>query len=93
MNKSELISFCISDNRVCPLPPQWVKFEELLSKMGNSKPPQSLILGYWFDTSDEEKRKCVQQQIDWADERGLLDFAIDYLSRLKLSQWHIGYRK
>ena len=36
------------------MPPQWIKFEELLSKMGNGKPPQSLILGYWFDTSDEE---------------------------------------
>lgn len=75
-----------------PYAPQWVKFEEQLSKMSNGKLPQLLILGYWFDTSDEEKRKCVQQ-IDWADERGLLDFAIEYLTQLKPNQWHIGYRK
>lgn len=90
MNKDELKLLCISENRICPMPPQWVKFEELLAKISNEKPPHSLILASWFESSDKKIAR-IQEQIDWADERGLLNVAIEYLNGLTESQWYKGF--
>lgn len=88
MNKDAFKSFCAENLLVCPMPPQWVKFDEMLTMSTNKTPPHSLILSYWFESSDSDKMTRVQQQIDWAEANGVLSIAIDYLGHLNPKQWH-----
>lgn len=90
MTINELKQFCVNENRTCPTPPMWVKFEENLANKTGEQPPHSFILSYWFETSDEDKARRVEEQIDCAEKHGLLDFAIEYFTSLQPKDWHKG---
>lgn len=54
---------------ICPVPPCWVRFVELLKQANTpTEPPQAYILGYWFDTSSEQKTAQLLKQLEWASE-------------------------
>lgn len=90
MNKEELKQYCKRDRRVCPMPPQWAKLESILSKEGGGlKPPDALILGYWFEASDDQKRNQIDAQIDWAEAHGVFEYIHDFLSSLTSKQWYL----
>lgn len=78
--------------RICPKPQPWNELYEILlnetkQKDGVRAPPRPLILGAWWETSDEEKKARFMEQIAWADANGCLD-KIHPIISLSEDKWH-----
>jgi hypothetical protein len=90
MNKQELIDYCRADCRICPMPPQWAKLDQMMIDAINKvRPPRALILGSWFDATDIQKIEQVANQIEWADKHGIFALVHDFLISLNAQQWYL----
>ena len=89
----ELLDYCQSDSKVCPLPNYWHRAWKQLDKNEFTKidekdfPPGILILGGWHD-SDLKKRKHFLVQIYWSYKHNCFDKLSKYLMKLEDSDWH-----
>ena len=86
-----LWKYCISDNRVCPMP---IKWNDLYKILNNTKqigagyePPIPLILGAWGNTSNNEKQERLKIHIRWAEDCNQLDEVGQYLRSLEEKDW------
>jgi hypothetical protein len=91
-----LIAYCREKSRVCPPPPQWNRLWEMLpnrTQVGaagrQASPP--LILAAWHDTPAALKMLRLAEQIEWADQHGVLESVARFLRELREEDWfHIG---
>jgi hypothetical protein len=86
-----LIEYCRDRGRVCPLPMPWHRLVELLanSEHVTGRPPVPLILAAW-STPALGKMLRLEEQIQWAERRGLLEDAATFLRTLREEDWYHG---
>jgi hypothetical protein len=88
----EILAEASKDKRVCPRPHHWNRIWGILlnrkQKGGAGKPPVPLILGAWWDSSNEEKRKRFHEHIRWAERHGALSIIGDLIFSLAPEDWH-----
>lgn len=89
--KEELIKYIQENNRVCPQPIEWNELWELLLKKSQKsyrkQPLRPLILGAWWNTSDEDKCERLITHINYASENDVLKDVDRYLRSLNKDQW------
>lgn len=90
--RAELIAYCPTNDRVCPMPTKWNELYQLLRdtrRVGNGwEPALPLILGAWHYASDSEKMLRLGEHITWADDHGVLEVVDSFLRALDESDWH-----
>jgi len=90
-----LWEYCVSNNRVCPMPLAWNDLFGMLHNMrrigAGFEPSAPLILVAWGNTSDQEKRERLKEHIQWASNHDQLDEIGKYLRSLPEDKWaHFG---
>lgn len=89
----EVIRFCTTDERVCPVGQKWKQFTaHLKQRAAGKEPPAALVGRDWWKTSNEMKRQRFHQQLLWAEKMQLLDDAFQYLSALPATAWHSQFK-
>lgn len=80
------------NRRVCPLPIYWNDFWQSLpslKRVGSTwSPSPPLILAAWHLASDGEKRARFEEHLEWADQHGSLNEALNFLNTLGEADWH-----
>jgi hypothetical protein len=80
------------NNRVCPMPDKWAALYRLLPNSRRSEngwqPALPLILGAWYETSDQAKAKRLREHIIWAEENNVLENVRKFLVELSEADWH-----
>ena len=85
---SQLAAFCLTENRVCPMPVYWVRLWEMIKRADvDREVPLPLILEAWNETKHLDKMVCLVEQLQHAERNGTLDEAEIYLRALPLSRW------
>jgi hypothetical protein len=84
-----LWKFCVSNNRVCPMPSKWNDlFNILKNKEGLDLP---LILNGWEMSSPLEKQMRFENHIKWAAKQDQIDEIGEFLRCLQEKDWaHYG---
>jgi hypothetical protein len=83
------------NNRVCPMPGQWLMLHDILTLNGTRKlkpyPPEPVCGRAWVSTSAMNKRIRMRDQIMWAADYGGLSAVHDFLQHLTEDEWlHVG---
>jgi hypothetical protein len=83
------------NNRVCPLPGQWLMLHDILTLNGTRKlkpyPPEPVVGRTWVSTSAMNKRIRMRDMIMWAADYGGLSAVHDFLLHLDEDEWlHVG---
>jgi hypothetical protein len=93
----ELIEYCQSNNRICPLPQHWNRIWETYSRYSNRSefteyPPFKipLILGAWH-ASEIDKRKRLLTQIYWCYKNYFIGSMYDMIMKLNDDDWYPDY--
>ncbi len=74
---------------ICPNPPSWAKFHQFLCEnLKQTEPPIPFILGYWFETTAEDKMMQLSKQLYWANENDCLDASLEFLEKLESKEWN-----
>jgi len=87
----DLLSFCTSDERICPQPLRWNELWEMLPDRKRKglgwKPSPPLILPAWWETSPTEKRSRLEERLIYAEKSGILEIVDGFLRSLPEDQW------
>lgn len=83
-----LKQFCLSKNRVCPMPMYWTRLYEIIVREDKDTTlPVPLILAAWSETTHLDKMVRLVEQLHYAERHGTLDEADSYLREMPLSHW------
>ena len=91
-----LWEYCISNNRLCPLPKKWMDLYEMLKNKKQisgydwepSLPP---VLTAWYDSVPIVKYLIFKEHIQWAADNNQIDEVEKYLRSLLEGDWvHYG---
>lgn len=76
-------------NRICPKPAAWQHLHDLLAGAGPLRRPvpQPLSGRAWQETGAMQKRMCLRDQIEWAEEHGRLPLVMDFFEGLGEGDW------
>ena len=90
-----LLEYCAADLRVCPTPVVWEDIASRLKESVGSKAaircfPNCLTGAAAFYYSDVHKSGCIEEQIVWAVQYGVLDIADALFRSVPHAQWYIG---
>jgi hypothetical protein len=89
---AETLALASRNNRVCPLPQQWIRLYDLLPerrRIGNGwEPALPPILAAWHDTPAMLKMLRLREHIEWGARHGALAQVHAFLSVLPESEWH-----
>ena len=89
---NDLLSYCLNNGRVCPLPAKWNELWKILTKdrevQDSLKLNPPLILAAWNESTDQEKMLRLKEQLVYADQNSLIDLAESYLHRLNETHWY-----
>ena len=80
-----LWKYCMSNNRVCPMPMKWNDFFNMLKEHENLDLP--LILNGWEMSSPLEKNLRFKDHIQSADDNNQIGEIGKYLRSLKEEDW------
>jgi hypothetical protein len=87
-----LLKYAQDEGRICPQPQRWNELWEMLpekERVGIGwRPSLPLILGAWWHTSDIEKTLRLQEHIEYAASKGVLDRVERFLRNLPTDGWH-----
>jgi hypothetical protein len=87
-----LLAYCAEHGRVCPVPQQWLRLWDVLpnKRLGGAgwEPSLPLILGAWWEASDEEKQERLAVHLRWAAEHDALGQVEQFLRSLPKTEWH-----
>ena len=75
-------------NRVCPVPVLWHEFFDLLPDKTPGQPTAPLDARAWRETSSLAKRMVFREQLEWAEARGALGAAMDFIRKMREEDWH-----
>lgn len=88
----DLVAFCRSNGRVCPVPTQWDTLWELLPHKRRAgvgwQPSLPLILAAWWHTDDSEKMSRLEEHLRWAANNDALGPIEQFLHSLSEDRWH-----
>ena len=90
-SRSEIFHEIRRENRVCPNPLYWNELHEIIVRADINQrqaPPLPLILGAWWESSDEEKADRLVELLNWADQNSVINVAWAYIMALKGDEWH-----
>lgn len=92
---TQLIEYCQSNGRICPLPDLWNQLWEMLPDKRRCGatwvPAPPLILAGWSSSAPLAKAVRLQEHIQWAYEGNELTRISDFLRSLPESAWlHSG---
>ena len=92
---TQLIEYCQSDGRICPLPDHWNQLWEMLPDKRRSGatwvPAPPLILAAWSSSDPLAKAARLLEHIEWANKHNDMDRVAEFLRALPESAWfHIG---
>ena len=91
LTMEEVIFEARRNNRVCPMPSQWRRLQDLLRQQGGAEPPAPIGVAAWRSTSSLNKRLCLRNQVEWAGEHRMLDAMFAFLRELPEDKWqHMG---
>lgn len=91
-----LWAYCTSNNRLCPMPPEWAELFRMLKNTkqqpnGGWEPSLPLILVAWHDTTPAEKQLRLEEHIQWAFDNNQIEEVGRYLRSLSENDWaHYG---
>jgi len=90
-----VLSLSKKNNRVCPMPGQWLMLHDILTLNGTRKlkpyPPEPVVGRAWVSTSAINKRIRMRDMIMWAADYGGLSAVHDFLQHLDEDEWlHVG---
>ena len=91
----EVMEYCCTNNRICPMPQQWNKLWEMLPGSGRVtsglRPPSPLILDSWHDSTPDMKIGRLTEHIQWANNHHAIVPVVGYLYGLAEEDWlHFG---
>jgi hypothetical protein len=83
------------NNRVCPRPEHWAAFCALLparkTLRGLQPPPAAPTGAAWAVTPPLTKRMCFREQIEWAEQAGVLENVMAFMQSMSENEWlHMG---
>jgi hypothetical protein len=83
------------NNRVCPRPERWTAFSAMLPPRkvlrGLQQPPAAATGPAWAVTPPLSKRMCFREQIEWAEQAGLIEQAMAFMQSMSEDEWlHMG---
>jgi hypothetical protein len=83
------------NNRVCPRPQRWDEFMQLLpakkTMRGSQEPPAPPTGAAWVVTPSLTKRLCFREQIEWAENAGVLESVMAFMQSMPEEDWlHMG---
>ena len=84
-----------AEGRSSPAGTYWHEFYEFLqtrAKPGQTRPKRPLILAASGE-SNRTKHDRLRVQLEWANEAGRLEEAIEYLQRIPVDHWNSGNRE
>ena len=76
------------NNRVCPMPEQWMHLYGMLPDKLRSEPAAPLVDAAWKGTPSIPKRMCLREHIEWAASHGCLLQVFTFMKSLPEDQWH-----
>ena len=86
-----LLGFVQQERRVCPMPQRWNELWQMLPdsrRVGTGwEPPLPLILGGWWESSNQSKRERLAEHLRWADIHGILKKTDLFLRTLPENEW------
>ena len=86
---NDLILYCSSNKRVCPIPQKWNELWRQLTKdKDKSELAVPLILAAWNEASDEEKAERLKEHLLYSEKVGMLDKTEAFLYRLNETHWY-----
>jgi N-formylglutamate amidohydrolase len=90
-----LLDYCAADLRVCPTPEVWENIASRLKEsVGTTAAircfPNCLTGAASFYYTDEHKSGCIEEQIVWAVQYGVLDIADALFRSVPHAQWYLG---
>ncbi|MBT3071920.1 hypothetical protein KKP04_13720 [Rhodomicrobium sp. Az07] len=90
-----LLSFVMSDDRVCPRPMEW---HALWQKIGGRRldtnggitwePAPPIVLSAWTFSNDASRAARFYEHLQWATAHGALDIADTFVRSLPQEAWH-----
>jgi hypothetical protein len=87
---NDLLSYCTSNGRVCPLPRKWDRLWKMLPntrRVGAGwEPSLPLILAAW-DSPDDMKSDRLKTHIEWAHQQQALERVDEYLRSVLEEDW------
>jgi N-formylglutamate amidohydrolase len=90
-----LLEYCTADLRVCPTPEIWENIASRLKESVRTKTavrcfPNCLTGAASFYYGDVHKAGCIEEQIVWAVQYGVLDIADALFRSVPHAQWNLG---
>ena len=90
-----LLEYCAADLRVCPTPEVWENIASRLKESVGIKAaircfPNCLTGAASLYHTDQHKSGCIEEQIVWAVEFGVLDVADALFRSVPHAQWNLG---
>jgi N-formylglutamate amidohydrolase len=90
-----LLEYCAADLRVCPEPEVWEDIASRLKESVGTKAairffPSCLTGAASLYYTDEHKSGCIEEQIVWAVQYGVLDIADALFRSVPHAQWYLG---
>jgi N-formylglutamate amidohydrolase len=90
-----LLEYCAADLRVCPTPEAWENIASRLKESVGIKAaircfPNCLTGAASLYHTDQHKSGCIEEQIVWAVEYGVLDVADALFRSVPHAQWNLG---
>ena len=90
-----LLEYCAADLRVCPTPEVWENIASRLKESVGIKAaircfPNCLTGAASLYHTDQHKSGCIEEQIVWAVEYGVLDVADALFRSVPHAQWNLG---
>ncbi len=90
-----LLEYCAADLRVCPTPEVWENIASRLKESVGTKAaircfPNCLTGAASFYFTDTHKSGCIEEQIVWAVQYGVLDVADALFRSVPHAQWYLG---
>ncbi|NBX33491.1 MAG: hypothetical protein EBR07_12325, partial [Planctomycetes bacterium] len=90
-----LLEYCAADLRVCPTPEAWENIASRLKESVGIKAaircfPNCLTGAASLYHTDQHKSGCIEEQIVWAVQYGVLDIADALFRSVPHAQWNLG---
>jgi len=88
----EVKTYCMANDRICPMPQLWNKLYQLLKNTkqksgGGWEPSLPLILQVWYDASAMAKQIRLFEHLQWAEKENQLEEIFSFLKNLKEEEW------
>ena len=90
-----LLEYCAADLRVCPTPEVWENIASRLKESVGTNAaircfPNCLTGAASLYHTDQHKSGCIEEQIVWAVQYGVLDIAVALFRSVPHAQWNLG---